>query len=276
MFPLWDVAIAPVVTAVGASRVVEIGALRGETTVKMFDALGPRGRAPRHRSRAGLRSSRARRGFPGRYVFHRAPSLDVLPSLPPMDVALVDGDHNWYTVYHELKLLAEVARDARCAPPGPVAPRCRMAVRATGSLLRRPSGPRGVPATVRARGDAAGRKRLFPGSGLNPTMWNAELEGGPRNGVMTALDDFIAEHERPLRRLVLPIYFGLAIVVEEERLARTPALGAVLEHLDSAAGRYELMEVAEACASKAMVYQHNVVYRRGAELDRRATSTSSS
>ena len=55
-------------------------------------------------------------------------------------------------------------------------------------------------------------------------MCNAEHEGGPRNGVMTALDDFLAEHDRPLRRVVLPIYFGLAIVVEEERLARQPEL----------------------------------------------------
>ena len=30
-------------------------------------------------------------------------------------------------------------------------------------------------------------------------MYNAEVEGGPRNGVMTALDDFIAEYDRPLR-----------------------------------------------------------------------------
>ena len=41
MFPLWDVAIAPVLTAVGAKRVVEIGALRGETTVLMLDARHP-------------------------------------------------------------------------------------------------------------------------------------------------------------------------------------------------------------------------------------------
>ena len=41
MFPLWDVAIAPVLHAARARRVVEIGALRGETTVKMLDDLGP-------------------------------------------------------------------------------------------------------------------------------------------------------------------------------------------------------------------------------------------
>ena len=41
MFPLWDVAIAPVLDAAQVKRVVEIGALRGETTVKMLHDLGP-------------------------------------------------------------------------------------------------------------------------------------------------------------------------------------------------------------------------------------------
>ena len=35
-----------------------------------------------------------------------------------MDAALIDGDHNWYTVYHELRLLAEGAK--RNGTPLPV------------------------------------------------------------------------------------------------------------------------------------------------------------
>ena len=30
---------------------------------------------------------------------------------------LVDGDHNWFTVYHELKMLADGARQARAPLP---------------------------------------------------------------------------------------------------------------------------------------------------------------
>ena len=51
---------------------------------------------------------------------------------------------------------------------------------------------------------------------------------------MTALDDFMAEYDRPLRLVVLPIYFGLAIVVEEARLDAQPELAAALDHLESA------------------------------------------
>ena len=41
MFPLWDDVIEPVIRSVRARRVVEIGALRGETTVRMLEHLGP-------------------------------------------------------------------------------------------------------------------------------------------------------------------------------------------------------------------------------------------
>ena len=40
MFPLWDDVIAPVIDAAGARRIVEIGALRGETTARMLKRLG--------------------------------------------------------------------------------------------------------------------------------------------------------------------------------------------------------------------------------------------
>ena len=53
-------------------------------------------------------------------------------------------------------------------------------------------------------------------------MYNATHEGGPRNGVMTAVDDFVALHDRPIRQLVIPIYFGLAILADEDRLAANP------------------------------------------------------
>src|SRR5690606_30976022 len=82
-----------------------------------------------------------------------------------------------------------------------------------------------------------GRKGLHPSKGLNPTMWNAREEGGPRNGVMTGLEDFLAEHPDPVRMVVIPIYFGLAIVVEEGWIADRPDLAGALDRLDRGRGR---------------------------------------
>ena len=52
------------------------------------------------------------RRLPGRYFFYRAPSLDVLGGLSSVDLALIDGDHNWFTVSHELTLLDTAARQS--------------------------------------------------------------------------------------------------------------------------------------------------------------------
>ena len=268
MFPLWDVAIAPVLHAAHTRRVVEIGALRGETTVKMLDDLGPQAELHVIDPVPDFDPREHEQAFPGRYVFHEALSLEVLPTLPPMDAALIDGDHNWYTVYHELKLLAEGAR--RAGAPMPV----MVMHDVLWPYGRRDLyyAPEQIPEEFRQpyaqRGMRPGGKQLLGRGGLNPTMCNALEEGGPRNGVMTAVDDFVAEHDRPLRVVILPIYFGLAIVVEEERLTRQPELAAVLDHLEDAEGRRQLLEVSEQVRLRAMMFQHNVFFQRNQQLDR--------
>ena len=99
-------------------------------------------------------------------------------------------------------------------------------------------------------------------------MFNAEMEGGPHNGVMTALDDFLAEYDRPVRKLVIPIYFGLAIVVDEEWFDRRPELASVLDRLESSEGQRDLMELAEDTRLRAMIFQHNIYYERQDRLER--------
>jgi cephalosporin hydroxylase len=102
-------------------------------------------------------------------------------------------------------------------------------------------------------------------------MANALEEGGDRNGVMTGLDDFVAEHPKPIRQVLLPFYFGLAIVAEEERLAAEPELAAAFDRLESADARYEMLEVAEDIRIKAMLFQHNIFFQRE-QFQARATA----
>jgi cephalosporin hydroxylase len=268
MFPLWDVAIAPVLHAAQARRIVEIGAWRGETTERMLDDLGPDAELDVIDPAPAFDPTGHQDRFPGRYRFHRALSLDVLPTLGPVDAALIDGDHNWYSVYNELRLLAEGARRHGTGLP----------VLILHDVLW-PYGrrdlyyaPEQIPTEFRqpwARaGMNLGMKGLHPARGLNPTMCNAKEEGGPRNGVMTGLEDFLTEHARPVRKLVLPIYFGLAIVVEEERIAAHPEIDKALDRLESSEGRYELLELAEELRLKAMVFQHNDHFSRNKRADR--------
>ena len=112
MYPFWNTVVEPVLTAAGAERVVEIGALRGDTTVRLLDLLGPQSELHVIDPLPSFDPEEHSRRFPGRYVFHRDISHNVLPGLPAVDAALVDGDHNWFTVYHELRFLREAAEAA--------------------------------------------------------------------------------------------------------------------------------------------------------------------
>ena len=97
MYPFWDTVIHPLVMASDARRIVEIGALRGETTARMLEDLGPDAELHVIDPLPQFDPSEHEAHFGGRYVFHRALSLEVLGDLPAFDVALIDGDHNWYT-----------------------------------------------------------------------------------------------------------------------------------------------------------------------------------
>ena len=108
---------------------------------------------------------------------------------------------------------------------------------------------------------------LMQQGGLNPTLHNAVHEGGPRNGVMTALEDFMSEDERSLRVVIVPFHFGLAIVVDERRLAERPRLASVLDELESAEGRLRQLELAEAVGLDDLLFQHNLYFANERRLE---------
>ena len=62
-------------------------------------------------------------------------------------------------------------------------------------------------------------------------MQSALADGGPRNGVRTALEDALAGREDRFRVVTLEIMEGLAIIVPLTRLAATPPLASLLADL---------------------------------------------
>ncbi len=259
MFPFWKTVIEPIMRASGAKRVVEIGALRGENTTLMLDALAPDAELHVIDPLPEFDPEEHARRFGGRYIFHRELSLNALAGADAFDLALVDGDHNWYTVYNELRLLRDAARkESRPLPVLILHDVCWPYGRR--DLYYDPSN---IPAEFRQPyqrlGMRPGAKNLLPRGGMNITLHNAEVEGGPHNGVMTGLEDFIAEHDVPLRLLVLPIYFGLAIVVEERLLDERPELRALLDGFESGPGKQQLLELSERIRIDEIVFEHNIL-----------------
>jgi cephalosporin hydroxylase/GT2 family glycosyltransferase len=244
MVPLWDEVIAPVIDAVGARRVIAIGALPGEAT-RMLARLGPDCDLHVIDPRAQFDPAEDQRGFSGRYHLHQGASHDVLPALPTADLILIDGDHNWFTVFHELRFAAEAAAGAGAALPVLILHDVGWPYGRRDQYHEPDRIPEEFRHAYRRAGMRPGRSRLVGDGGFNRDRANAEHEGGPRNGVSTALDDFAAEHPEPLRVVVVPAFHGLAIVAEDRVVDGNPALANALSSLESPAGQRAVAEASE-------------------------------
>ena len=165
-----------------------------------------------------------------------------------------------------------------------------VAVRPPRPLLRARADPERVPPAVRPARHAPRPHQAAPHGGLNPSCYNAVTEGGPRNGVMTALDDFIAEYDRPLRRRRAP---DLLRAGDRRRgdagSSGHPELARVLDRLEGAEGKDDaararrVRRASRRCSSSTTSFSHReglleraaARYLRAARRPRCSTSTTS-
>jgi hypothetical protein len=139
-------------------------------------------------------------------------SPEVLSELQDADTYFIDGDHNWWTVIGELRAIRDRLTD-------PTAPAIAILHDVHWPCARRDQyyDPQRVPDEARqpytyeggiAPGEDGVTPHGFRGAGVFAV---AEHEGGPRNGVLTAVDDFRAETPGLTFRLV-PCVFGLGFL----------------------------------------------------------------
>lgn len=155
----------------------------------------------------------------------RATSHDALDRIELTDAIILDGDHNYFTVLGELERIDRRSKDAGLP-----------------LLLFHDVGwPHGrrdlyesiedIPEAERHRAVEGGG--LFPGvegirPGGLPMRHSAEREGGPRNGVLTAIEDFMSGREGELRLARVPSFFGFGALWRRD----APYADALAELLD--------------------------------------------
>jgi Methyltransferase domain len=194
--------------AAAPRSVVEIGAYAGDLTALLLDwAAGSGARIVAVDPAPQPELVRLAEEHPDLDLV-RETSLEALPHIPEPGAVFIDGDHNYFTVSEELRLIAEGAGDDElplllfhdvCWPHA-----------------RRDDyhDPSRIPEEHRHRiAEGAG---IFPGiadvrPGGLPYHYPAAREGGPRNGVLTAIEDFLATRD-DLRLAVVPAFFGLGVV----------------------------------------------------------------
>ncbi|MCM3000150.1 class I SAM-dependent methyltransferase [Paenibacillus cellulositrophicus] len=216
MHRFWEKVIKPLIIATRPRTIVEIGSLRGQVTYKLLDyckhvgarciAIDP---VPQ------MDTELVAEYYGSSFQMIRKLSLEALPAIKQYDMILIDGDHNWYTVFHELKLVEQMAARTGQFPV---------------VILHDTEWPYGrrdmyyfpesIPQKFRkpfaTRGIEPGRSELLPLGGFNHMVSNALYEHGDRNGVLTAVEDFIEGTSYDLRLYRLHSSNGLGIILEAD------------------------------------------------------------
>lgn len=209
----------PVLEAAGTRRVCEIGAEHGGNSEVLANWLAPRGG---HLVSIDPAASAAFLDWlapRSAQVMHIArPSLEAIHDAGAADAWFVDGDHNWYSVYHELTQIRQVSRAAGTPllvllhdVGWPWARRdLYYAPEKIPPMFRQPySWDLGV--TLGSEDAIAGG---FRGCGAFAV---ALKEGGARNGVLTAVEDFVAEQAGRGEQFLwafVPAVFGLGVLFD--------------------------------------------------------------
>lgn len=253
MFRLWESIIEPVLAAVQPSSVVEVGCEEGRGTELLL----------RYAAEANIVVHSIdptprfdvdgwKQMYGDHFQFHRALSVEALPLVGRPDVALIDGDHNWHTVSSELAALEQATTDGALFPV--------VILHDIGWPYGRRDlyyDPDTIPAGRRRpyvmQGLVPGESHPVPQGGINADLYNATVEGGQENGVLTAVEDFMARTTHDLRLLTLPGMFGLGILYPDRLTERNPEFAALIQSLHPSPNLRGVLEVVED-------------YRVGAEL----------
>lgn len=194
--------------AIDAKTVLEIGSYKGELTVELLEWANERGVKVAGVDPLPPDELEALASDHPELEMLRQTGQEVLRERDFDDAIIIDGDHNYYTLSEELKIIGERA-------PGGLMP-LLMFHDVCWPHARRDTyyEPDRIPAEhrqplVQNEGIAPGIKGTAEW-GL-PFIWAAAEEGGEKNGTMTAIEDFMAD-KPGIEMAVVPAFFGFGVM----------------------------------------------------------------
>ncbi|MDB6021299.1 MAG: hypothetical protein JWQ04_1156 [Pedosphaera sp.] len=233
--------IEPLLIAAAPKKICEIGLGQGDFT-RLVLGFCARNNCHYAGIDPGQDGALANSNAEAQAEFYQRPSLSVLSELPAQDVYFVDGDHNYHTVLNELRLIRRwpenwplvilhdvgwpwARRDHYYAPETiPEAfrhlhsPSQGVITDSNESGQKEPGKLDGLYQWLVGRNEPG----LREGANQSATKgYDAAMqEGGPRNGVLTAIEDFLREPFNEGWKLVtIPAVFGLGILYAPQKCA---------------------------------------------------------
>ncbi len=227
----WETIVQPAFTYIQPHTLVEVGTANGLHTKKILEYCKTHG--------AVLHAIDPVPDFPVKewkdlygdaFQMHTDISLNVLGNIQDADVVLIDGDHNWYTVFHELKILERKATQTGTFPV--------VFLHDIGWPYGRRDlyyDPERIPPAFKK---AAVQKGILPGKGLpvddgglNANFWHSVEENNVQNGVLTAVEDFLKQTTLSIEPTFVTGLYGLCILAPKTLLNHNPAFAEYLQSL---------------------------------------------
>ncbi|MDI3550691.1 MAG: hypothetical protein PWQ15_1794 [Methanobacterium sp.] len=207
----WDSVIRPIIEKIGAKYIIEIGSDKGINTRNILEYCKDHDARMTAIDPAPLFDVKELKSkYDDKFEFFQELSLSRLPLLKDYDVVLIDGDHNWYTVYNELKIIEKSFK----GNDFPIVflhdvgwPYGRR------DLYYNPENiPQNFKQPYKQLGMYPGHSNLKEKGGLNPELCNSLYENNLKNGVLTAVEDVINESDIEFSFFKVDAFYGLGIL----------------------------------------------------------------
>jgi len=209
----WHEIILPMLHKFRPKRIVEVGALYGQVTTRLMEhfkhgneeifVIDP---APAFDVQA------LQAAYGNKFHMFNDYSLNVLPKFDDYDFVLIDGDHNWYTVYHELKTIEAMAKQRGSNFPVVLCHDTEWPYGRRDMYYFPETIPEQYRKPYARMGIVPGRSELVEG-GVNGGSCHAIYEHGERNGILTAIEDFLKETELEISLHRIVPHHGLGILL---------------------------------------------------------------
>lgn len=233
MYRYWEIIVKPILWMIYPKDIVEIGSESGKNTENLLGYC--------RENNARLHSIDPVPAFDvekfegkngAHFNFFRSLSLNALPLIDRFDLVFIDGDHNWYTVYNELKFIERRCKENKQDYPlvflhdigWPYARR---------DLYYNPDTiPEAFRKPYKKKGMMIGIPDLLEKGGLNPDMYNSIYENDFQNGVLTAVEDFLKDTRYDFNFLQIPGLYGFGILIPSTMALKYPELVSFLKQFE--------------------------------------------
>lgn len=213
MHPFWNTIIKPLLEIIKPNHIVEVGSEKGINTRNLMEfcqenegilySIDPNPQFDVNEWKVN---------YGEHFVFLNSLSLNALPQINNYDAVLIDGDHNWYTVFHELKIIEKQTQKNQQDFPLIILHDIGWPYGRRDLYYYPDNIPDAYKKPYKQKGLKPGSFELLEKGGLNVGLNNSIYENDLQNGVLTAVEDFMEASNANYRFYKIPGIYGLGVL----------------------------------------------------------------